>query len=164
MAVESPRSLDDIDKQLLDLLVADARSTVRALANQVGLSEPAVHERLRRLERESVIVRYSAVINPNTVNASNVAFVAVRLAPGSVDFDKLTAAFRREANILESHVIAGDDCYLLKVRAASNGDLANLVKRLKAVPGVQSTRTTIVLETAFERPLSVNGALSDTKN
>src|SRR5581483_3119200 len=102
MALESRRFLDDIDKQLLNLLVADARSTVRALANHVGLSEPSVHDRLRRLERDGIIVRYSAVINPNTVGASTVAFLAVGLAPGSVDFDQLTTAFRCEPSILES--------------------------------------------------------------
>ena len=149
----SRSDLDATDLRLLRLLASDGRATVRALALDVGLSEPAVHERLRRLERDGAILGYRALINPNTVGAGTVAFVSVRLAPGRVDHECLDAALLREPGILELYEVAGDDCYMLKVRAASNQDLSSIINRVKAIRGVDSTRTTIVLRTAFERSL-----------
>jgi Lrp/AsnC family transcriptional regulator, leucine-responsive regulatory protein len=147
------RELDDIDWRLLRLLSSNGRTSIRALAGEVGLSEPSVHERVRRLERDGVITGYRAEIDPEATGSETLAFVSLRLAPGPPDHSQLEAAFRAEASVLEAHITAGEDCYLLKLRVGTPADLAPVLDRIRTIPGVSYTRTTIVLRTALERSL-----------
>jgi Lrp/AsnC family transcriptional regulator, leucine-responsive regulatory protein len=146
------RQLDATDRELISALAADGRQTVRALAGRVKLSEPAVRDRVLRLERAGVITGYHASLDPAAVEASTAAFVAVRLRPER-DRKKVDAALRAEACVLEAHEIAGEDCYWVKLRVASTTALADTLDRIRAIPSVQNTSTTIVLRTLFERPL-----------
>lgn len=146
------RELDEVDRRLVGRLVTDGRSSVRALAKLVGLSDPSVHERLRRLERDGVVTGYQADVDPSALGGGTLAFVAVRVAPGPPDSGEIEASLRDEPSVLEAHDVAGDDCYLLKVRVATPADLAEVLVRIRAIPGVESTRTTMVLRTSFERP------------
>jgi Lrp/AsnC family transcriptional regulator, leucine-responsive regulatory protein len=148
------RQLDDTDWSLIGSLVADGRQTVRALARTVDLSEPAVRDRVLRLEHAGVITGYHAGLDPAAVGAGTAAFVAVRLKPERRDRTKLHAALRAEPSILEAHEIAGEDCYWVKLRVASTTALADTLDRIRAIPSVQDTSTTIVLRTVFERPLA----------
>ncbi|HEY2983338.1 MAG TPA: Lrp/AsnC ligand binding domain-containing protein, partial [Jatrophihabitantaceae bacterium] len=67
---------------------------------------------------------------------------------------KLHAALRAEPCVLEAHEIAGEDCYWVKLRVASTTALADTLDRIRAIPTVAGTSTTIVLRTLFERPLA----------
>jgi len=147
------RELDDIDWRLLRLLSANGRTSVRALAGEVGLSEPSVHERVRRLERDGVITGFRAEVDAEAVGSQTLAFVSLRLAPGPPDHSQLEAAFRAEESVLEAHMTAGEDCYLLKLRVGTPADLAAVLDRIRPIPGVSDPRTTIVLPTALERSL-----------
>jgi Lrp/AsnC family leucine-responsive transcriptional regulator len=78
----------------------------------------------------------------------------VTLAEGNefaVD-DPIVARICEEPDVLEFHRIAGEDCYLIKVRSATNKELENLLRRIRKIRGVARTRTTIVLSTELERP------------
>jgi Lrp/AsnC family leucine-responsive transcriptional regulator len=147
--------LDDVNRALLAELAHDGRATVRALAAGVGMSEPAVRERLNGMRRAGVINGYRAVLDPSAVGRGTAAFVALRFAPASragVD-----AALQADPAVLEAHEIAGEDCYLVKVRLGSTADLADMLDRLRQVPGMTGTRSTVVLRTVFERGLTPRG-------
>jgi Lrp/AsnC family transcriptional regulator, leucine-responsive regulatory protein len=147
--------MDGIDRTILSTLVSDGRITFSELATTVGLSGPSTAERVRRLESEGVILGYSATLEPSQVAADLAAFVSVTLATPDAR-DAFLAAMAAEPRVLELHHVAGDGDYLLKVRCAHTRELEWLVSDLvKGVAGVASTKTTVVLSTAFERSLGV---------
>jgi Lrp/AsnC family leucine-responsive transcriptional regulator len=146
--------LDRVDHQILSLLREDGRMSHAAIAKEVGLSGPAVHERVRKLEQRGVISGYTVVLDPEVLERPHVAFVQVTLRDGeefAVD-DPIVARICDEPDVLELHRIAGEDCYLVKVRTATNRDLERLLRRIRQIHGVARTRTTIVLSTELERP------------
>jgi Lrp/AsnC family transcriptional regulator, leucine-responsive regulatory protein len=144
------RTIDEVDLHILQILQANARETQADIARAVGLAPSAVLERLRKLESRGVIRGYSADVDPRVVDRGMLAFVAVRSgdAPGD---DNVARELARCADVLEVHHVAGDDCYLIKVRARDPEHLGSLLRtRIGRIPGVRSTRTTIVLETVKE--------------
>lgn len=146
--------LDPIDRHILRLLRADGRMSHAQIAKEVGLSGPAVHERVRKLEQRGVIAGYSAVLDPLILDRSHVAFVMVTLSEGN-EFaadDPIVARICEEPDVLEFHRIAGEDCYLVKIRTATNKELEQVLRRIRSIRGVARTRTTIVLSTELEEP------------
>jgi Lrp/AsnC family leucine-responsive transcriptional regulator len=113
-----------------------------------------VHERVRKLEQRGVVDGYCAILDPLLLDRSHVAFVMVTLSEGN-EFaadDPIVARICEEPDVLEFHRIAGEDCYLIKIRTATNKDLERLLRRIRSIRGVARTRTTIVLSTELERP------------
>jgi Lrp/AsnC family leucine-responsive transcriptional regulator len=146
--------LDAVDRKILTLLRLDGRMAHAAIAKEVGLSGPAVHERVRKLEQKGVIAGYTAILDPGILDRSHVCFVMVTLAEGN-EFaadDPIVARICDEPDVLEFHRIAGEDCYMIKIRTSTNKDLERLLRRIRLIPGVARTRTTIVLSTELERP------------
>jgi Lrp/AsnC family transcriptional regulator, leucine-responsive regulatory protein len=152
------RQLDDVDRRILRMMTADGRQTVRALAKAVGLSEPSVRDRLQRLERDGVIAGYHARLDPASVDAGTAAFIAVRFEPGEAAKAVVNERLELETCVLEVHEVAGEDCYWLKVRVSGTEALAQALDRIRAIPPVRSTSTTIVLRTVFERPVGADTA------
>lgn len=147
MAVE----LDDLDLRILDLLLKDGRTPAAQIAEQIGLSRPAVADRLDKLERQGVIRGTTAVVDPCAIGKSVTAFVAARGTTLSNAAWKRFRELMQSSEVLEVHTVAGDDCYLMKVRAGSISGLNALVQQLSAAPLSLSTRTTIVMETHCEK-------------
>jgi Lrp/AsnC family transcriptional regulator, leucine-responsive regulatory protein len=147
------RQMDDVDRTILRMMTADGRQTVRALARAVGLSEPSVRDRLQRLERDKVITGYHASLDPASVNGGTAAFIALRFGPGEAAKAVVNERLELESCVLEVHEVAGEDCYWLKVRVDGTDGLADALDRIRAIPSVVSTSTTIVLRTVLERPL-----------
>jgi Lrp/AsnC family leucine-responsive transcriptional regulator len=146
--------LDRIDNHILSLLRQDGRMSHAAIAKQVGLSGPAVHERVRKLEQSGVIAGYTAVIDPEMIGLPHVAFCQVTLSEGS-EFamdEPIVARICEEPGVLEFHRIAGEDCYLIKIRTSTSKELEQVLRRVRAIRGVARTRTTIVLSTEHEQP------------
>lgn len=150
MAVD--RTIDEIDVSLLDILQYNARTTQAELAKAVNLAPSAVLERLRKLEARGIIRDYVALIDPHVVNRAMLAFVAVRSSEHGPDMPS-AQELARIPEVLEVHHVAGDDCYLLKVRARDAEHLGQILRQqIAGTPSVTSTRTTIVLETVKEDP------------
>ncbi len=125
-----------------------------AIAKAVGLSGPAVHDRVRKLEQRGVIGGYTAVLDPEALSRFHAAFVMVTLSEGN-EFaadDPIVARICEEPDVLEFHRIAGEDCYMIKIRTATNRELERLLRRIRSIRGVARTRTTIVLSTELEKP------------
>lgn len=146
------RTLDDKDAEILNLIQSNARETQAEIARVVGLAPSAVLERLRKLEARGIIKGYAALLDAKALGQGLLAFVAVRSeeAPGD---GTVSQGLADCPEVLEVHHVAGDDCYLIKVRARDAEHLGQLLRtRLGRVPGVRSTRTTIVLETVKDDP------------
>ena len=147
MAVE----LDELDLRIVALLLKDGRTPTAQIAEQIGLSRPAVADRLDKLERQGVMRGTTAVIDPVAIGKNITAFVAARGATLSPTAWKKFREVMDRDEVLEVHTVAGDDCYLMKVRATSIGALNTLVQQLSAAPLSLSTRTTIVMKTHCEK-------------
>ena len=146
--------LDRVDRKILSLLRQDGRMSHAAIAKAVGLSGPAVHERVRKLEQRGVIAGYSAVLDPTSLGKHHVAFVMVTLIEGN-EFaadDPIVARVCEEPDVLEFHRVAGEDCYMIKIRTSTNQDLEKVLRKIRSIRGVARTRTTIVLSTELEKP------------
>ena len=146
----SERTIDDIDAQILRILQENARTTQAEIAKTVGLAPSAVLERVRKLEAKGVIREYAASIDPQVADRALLAFVSVRTNEYGPD-QPSAQALAQLPDVLEIHHVAGEDCYLLKVRARDAEHLGQMLRcEIQAVSGVTSTRTTIVLETVKE--------------
>jgi DNA-binding Lrp family transcriptional regulator len=152
--------VDGIDRALLAQLQHDATQSYAALGKAVGLSAGSAHERVRKLRERGVIRRTTVDIDPVTVDRGVLAFVML-------DADAwMGEASTRDAladipEIQEAHVIAGDASVLVKIRTATTEELQAVLRRLFAVDGVASTRTIVVLESFFDRPVNVEHRLPD---
>jgi Lrp/AsnC family leucine-responsive transcriptional regulator len=141
---------DAIDLRIVEILQANARETQADIARDVGLAPSAVLERVRKLEARGIIKGYTALVDPRAINQGMMAFVAVRSEELLGD-DNVGRLLANCAEVLEVHQVAGDDCYLIKVRTRDAEHLGQLLRtRFARIPGVRSTRTTIVLETIKE--------------
>jgi Lrp/AsnC family leucine-responsive transcriptional regulator len=142
--------IDDIDTKILNILQKNARTSNAEIARQVGLAPSGVFERLRKLEERGVIEGYSVRLNPKALDLPLVCFTFVRSTEraGSLATAEMLAEI---PEILEVHHVAGEDCFLVKVRAADTEAFGRLLReRLGQISTITSTRTTIVLETVKE--------------
>src|SRR5437773_459365 len=142
-------------RKLLRLLATDGRSSYQALADEVGLSRPAVMERVKRLEEAGYISGYGARVDRGKAGFPVTAFVAVRYASSDyVGDEPRMREMEKHPGVLECHHVAGEDCYILKVAVPDLERLQDLLRDLRGPsPSVEmSTRTTIVLGTVFEKP------------
>jgi Lrp/AsnC family leucine-responsive transcriptional regulator len=139
---------DDTDRLLVRLLAADGRATLAALAAQAGMSVSAVQARVRRLEARRVITGYVAEVDHEALGLPLAAFVAITpLDPAQPDDAPQRLA---DVGAIEAcYSVAGEDHYLLLVRAASPRALEGLLQEIRARANV-ATRTTVVLQTFFE--------------
>ena len=119
--------IDAKDKEILSILLKDAAISKAEIARRVGLAPSAVSERVRRLEAERVIEGYEVRLNPHTLGKSLLAFVFVTDAKPSHGFDT-AAALTGVSGLEELHKIAGDDCYLLKIRASGTDELNQIIE------------------------------------
>lgn len=147
------RNIDDIDRRILALLQGNARMTQTEVAKAVGLAPSAVLERMRKLESRGVILGYVALVDPHIIDQRMLAFVAVRTNVVGNDEREVAARLAAIPEVLEVHYVAGEDCLLLKMRARDAEHVGLLLRnQVGAVPGVSSTRTTIVLGSMKETP------------
>lgn len=154
--------IDDIDRQILNILQQNARTSNAEIARQIDMAPSAVLERIRRLEARGVIQGYEARINPEALGLGLLAFVFVR-SPGFEGETRTLELLAQIPEVQEVHHIAGEDCFLLKVRTPDAKTLGRLLReRIAATGNVHSTRTTVVLETVRESaqlPLEVHKEL-----
>ena len=142
-------NIDRVDVELLAMLQRNARVSQHDLARAVGLSAPAVGERLRKLEERGVIRQYTAVLEPRLVGRDISAFIAVGIN-GSRHYPDFRARALEMAEVLECHSVTGQGSHLLKIRVANTAALEALLAAVQAWPGVQWTTTSLVLSTVKE--------------
>jgi Lrp/AsnC family leucine-responsive transcriptional regulator len=151
--------MDDVDRKLLDALRANARATYAELARVVGLSAPAAHERVGKLEAAGVITGYHAAVSPEAIGYATTALIGI-LITDSADIDKITDDLAALSVVEDCWFVAGEETFVVKVRVPDVGHLEAAIRDLNAIPGVARTRTTVVLSTRFENrvpPASADG-------
>ena len=142
--------MDDIDRRIIDLLQGDARVTQQEIAKKVGLSQPSVADRIRKLEEAKVILGYTARVDPRQLGYDITAFIGVSIEHPKY-FDTFAQRVLATPGVLECHRVAGPESYLLKVRTETTSTLDQLlVGEIRTIPGVSSTHTTIVLSSVKE--------------
>lgn len=143
------RKIDETDYKILTILQEKARVPNAEIARQVGMAPSAVLERIRKLEERGIIEGYEVRLNPDLFDQGLSAFVQVRIKSG---FDPdLPATLAAISGVQDVYLIAGDDGYLLKIRAADPAALGRiLVQELGAVDAVMQTTTHIVMNTIKE--------------
>jgi Lrp/AsnC family leucine-responsive transcriptional regulator len=140
--------LEDIDARIANELAADGRCSYTDLAERVGLSVSAVHQRVRRLEQRGVIKGYTARIGGEEIGLPLTAFVSLTpIDPAAADDYPSRIAHLRQVEACYS--VAGVESYILKVRVPTPSALERLLAQIRAAAHV-STRTTVVLSTPFE--------------
>ncbi len=147
--------IDEIDRKLVELLQRNARLSNADLAQEVGLTASSVFERVKKLEQKGVITGYSATVDAARLGKPLLAFM--RLSFGTTENDGLNKALTRvgelsmrEPGILECHDVAGEDCLVLKLRAAGPKELQALIADIRESAQSARTVTSIVLATIKE--------------
>lgn len=140
--------LDITDKKLLNLLQKDSKQSYADLAERLGISSSGVHKRAKRLAEEGVIKRFVAVIDPLKVGKKLKALIGVATKPGRCSDVRSHLIDRPE--VLEVHETAGEHDLSLKLITEDTLKLNELLHEIDRIPGVDSTRTSIVLKTEKE--------------
>jgi Lrp/AsnC family leucine-responsive transcriptional regulator len=142
--------LDNTDLQILQLMQENARISNVDMAKKLDMAPSAVLERVKKLEQKKVIRNYTTSINPAAVGQKLLAFIFIKTNDG-FGSSVTGPALAKIPEVQEVHNIAGEDCYLVKVRAADSAHLMSLMRNdFAKIPTIHSTKTTIVLETVKE--------------
>jgi Lrp/AsnC family leucine-responsive transcriptional regulator len=141
--------MDAVDRKLVDALRANARATYAELARVVGLSAPAVHERVSKLEASGVITGYHASIAAESLGYAMNALVGVFITDNA-DTNEIAAALAKLPVVEHCWFVAGEETFVIKVRVPDVGALEATIRELHGIDGIARTRTTVVLSTKFE--------------
>jgi len=148
LASTVPVALDETDRLLLAALAQDARQPVSELARQVGLSAPSTAERVRRLEAQGVIERFTVQIDPRALGYTLQAIVRVKPLPGQLHL--VEDVIRRIPEFVECDKVTGDDCFICRLYLHS---IEQLDEILSKVTERAETSTAIVKSAPVERRL-----------
>ena len=145
-------SLDSFDRKILDCLQDDADMALVEVARRVGLSTTPCTERVRRLEREGIIMGYNARLNPQHLKGSLLVFVEISLDYKSGDtFEEFRRAVLKLPHVLECHLVSGDFDYLVKARISEMASYRKLLGDiLLKLPHVRESKSYIVMEEVKE--------------
>lgn len=138
--------MDEIDIKIINCLIDNARTNLTDLAAKVRLSASATSERVRKLESDGIINRYSAVINYDRLGYDVTAYMDVILDDPSFK-ENIIAFAAQTPDIVECDYVAGDFDFLLKISTRNTRTLEHLLTSVRALKGVGRTRTTLVLST-----------------
>jgi Lrp/AsnC family transcriptional regulator, leucine-responsive regulatory protein len=142
--------LDRTDLSIIQSLQQNAGQRLEDIARSVKLATSSVHDRVRRLEREGVIRRWTIDVDADALGLGVLAFVGIRSSKSCAE---MLDDLREISAIEECHSVAGEFSLFLKVRVSSTSALLVLIDRFRGIPGVESTETTIALRTQIDRPI-----------
>ncbi|MBU2445233.1 MAG: Lrp/AsnC family transcriptional regulator [Bacteroidetes bacterium] len=142
-------AIDNIDVQIINLLQENARVKRNTIAEKVGLTIPAVSERLKKLEERGLIKQYAAILDSKTAGYDVLAFIFVFME-SSKYYESFAKKAEGEDEILECHSITGEGSHLLKVVTHNTSSLEKILSKIQAWPGVTGTKTNVVLTTLKE--------------
>jgi Lrp/AsnC family leucine-responsive transcriptional regulator len=151
--------LDNIDKKILDILQDDARITNLELAKRIGISPPATLERVKRLEKNGVIKKYVALVDPAKVSKGTFALVSVALMIHQIpSIDSFTKQINKLDEVLECYHITGSDDFMLKIAVENIEQYERFIlNKLTKIKGVSKVTTNIVLSTVkFNTKISID--------
>lgn len=137
--------MDITDCRIIEILQDDGRISMKDLGKIVGLTSPAVSERVKRLEEAGVIQGYKAIVNPDKLGRVIKSFINIALP--SENYQEFISYARQDNRIVECHHITGEDCLLLKVIVKDMYELEQVIDKIKQVG---KTKTSVILSTIIE--------------
>ncbi|ASY65095.1 Leucine-responsive regulatory protein [Sinorhizobium sojae CCBAU 05684] len=140
--------LDELDRRILEILAANARVSLKEIAQEAGLSSPSAAERLRKLEERGVINGFTVNVNPARLGYPLQAVVRVRPMPGMLHI--VERLIQETPEIVECDKITGDDCFVAKLFVRDMGELDTILDRIAEKA---QTNTSIVKSTPVKRRL-----------
>lgn len=147
--------LDAIDHRLLEVVQSDARLSFREIGRRIGMSTPAVADRIRRLEAAGIIKGYAARVDRAALGRDIGAFV--RLTVSDRDFQRVAGLCRSLDAVVECHHITGEDSFIIRVAVASIADLEDIISRFRKIGRAQSS---VILSSPVDgKPARVDSAL-----
>jgi DNA-binding Lrp family transcriptional regulator len=142
--------MDEIDRKIVALLRSNARRSFHDIGQHVHLSAPAVKRRVDRLERDGVLLGYTAIVDPEAFGWHAEAFVDL-YCEGDMPGAAIKQAVEKEEGVIAAHTVAGEASALLHVMAPDMKGLELALERIRATEGVTRTVTEVVLSTLFQR-------------
>jgi DNA-binding Lrp family transcriptional regulator len=142
--------IDEVDRRIVALLRENARRSFKDIGERVNLSAPAVKRRVDRLERDGVILGYTAVVDNHAFGWHAEAFVDL-FCEGRMPGEAIKRAVEREPGVVSAHTVAGEASALLHVMAEDTKDLESSLERIRSTDGITRTVTEVVLSTLFQR-------------
>ncbi|MCH1485348.1 MAG: Lrp/AsnC ligand binding domain-containing protein [Flavobacteriaceae bacterium] len=147
--------LDGIDKQILRMLMSNSRRPILEIAKNIGISGAAIHQRLRKLEKQNLILGSSIKINHKVLGFTTMAYVGIFLDRATNNLSVVNK-LKEIPEILECHYTTGDWSVLTKLLCRDNEDLMEiLTKKIQTIKGVSRTETYISLDQQINRQISV---------
>jgi len=140
---------DEIDKKILNILQENGRITNTDLASKVGLSPPPMLERVKKLEKNGIITKYVALLDPKKINKATIIFVSLTLARHRLkSIDQVKEEFSNFPEVLECYSITGEEDYLLKVMVQDVEEYENfMLNKLAKIPAISRIKSFVVLST-----------------
>ncbi len=137
--------MDSTDMHILEILQKDGRISMKELGKKVGLTSPAVSERVKRLEENGIITGYKAIVNPDLINKSIKALITIAIK--SHNYQKFLEYAPKNPYIIECHHVTGSDCMFMKIMVKNMEELEHAIDDLKRFG---NTRTNLILSTPIE--------------
>lgn len=157
-----PGDIDSTDRAILALLQTNARMSNAEIGRRIDLATSAVHQRIRKLEEQGIVLGYECRVDPRAAGHGLAAFVMIQTGEGARSAT-ITERLGAIPQVLEVHRVVGEDCFFVKVRVGDPDELAALLDdTIQPIPGVSGTRTTIVLQTTKESSALPLGLDRDT--
>lgn len=153
-AINSSYHLDAVDKEIIYMLMDNAKTSLAHISKNVGISTTAVHQRIKKLEQAGVIENSVSFLNPRKIGYKVVSYIGVFLEQPSHYHDAVKAL--KEVNeVVEAHYTTGNYTIFLKVLCRDNDHLMQILNKLQKLKGVTRTETFISLEQSINRQLKV---------
>lgn len=140
---------DDKDYQILSTLQENSRTTASEIADSVGMSVPAVAERIKKLTENGAVESFTAKLNAKGLGFDLAAYIAV-VSSSSDHYEEIIQKAVNDAAILECHSVTGDGSHMLKVRVRNSSELEKLLREIQSWPGVMRTHTSVIMSTYKE--------------
>lgn len=143
--------IDETDREIINILIKNGRTPYADIAKQVGMKSPSVIERIKKLESEGIIKKYTTELNYKKLGYDITAFIGI-----SIDNTQHITDFEHEISnlsdeIVECHHVTGDFTMILKVITKNTSTLSKLIKTLRNINGVQKTNTILVFSTILDK-------------
>jgi len=147
--------IDGIDKEILRLLMDDARKPILQIANKIGISGAAIHQRLRKLEEAKMVSGSKLIVNTRVLGYNTMAFVGIYLDKAARN-PEAVRELKKIPEVLECHYTTGNWSILIKIICRDNEHLMNLLNtKIQAIEGVSRTETYISLDQQIERQIQI---------
>ena len=137
-------NLDHIDKQIISILQHKGRDSASHIAIEIGMSVPAVTDRIRKLQEASVITSFQAIIDPRMIGLDVSALITI-ISESSAHYTEVVESAKNTEEVIQCFTTTGNGSHVLIIQTENTRSLETLLRQIQAWPGVMRTETQIIL-------------------